>query len=360
MNKHKLYKNIIVFAAVSAGFLILCGILVYVIDPFFHYHRPLEGFPYVVDNQLTQNPGMAEHMDYDSVILGSSMTFNFNTGWFEETMGLQTIKLSYSGSYPKDLSNIMQFVFDGKHEVRRAFVAIDPATYSAGKDTIKFPIPEYLYDQNPLNDVNYLLNREVILDYCIRPIFNPDPTDLSTVYETWWTPEYYNESWVLQWYERPAACEKRIEPEEFLQRARINMEENVLPYIRNNPDTTFTVFFPPYSVLYWDMADRENHLDATLEMFRYLMEELTACENVEVFFFTDEEEIVTDLNNYADYIHYSPEISRYMTECFADGKEKITAGDIDGRIRHLRQIYENFDFEGLFAQYPYFPNLFDE
>ena len=51
---------------------------------FFHYHRPLAGFPYLVDNQLSQNPGMAAHMDYDSVILGSSMTVNFNTDWFED------------------------------------------------------------------------------------------------------------------------------------------------------------------------------------------------------------------------------------------------------------------------------------
>ena len=68
---------------------------------FFQYHTPLEDFPYVVDHQVNQNPGMAKHMDYDSVILGSSMTVNFNTGWFEELLGLKTLKLSYSGAFPK-------------------------------------------------------------------------------------------------------------------------------------------------------------------------------------------------------------------------------------------------------------------
>ena len=63
--------------------LILAAALVIWVDPFFQYHAPLEGFPYLVDNQLTQNPGMAKHMDYDSVILGSSMTVNFNTHWLE-------------------------------------------------------------------------------------------------------------------------------------------------------------------------------------------------------------------------------------------------------------------------------------
>ena len=70
---------------------ILAMTLVIIVDPFFHYHKPLKGFPYLIDNQLSQNPGMAEHMEYDSVILGSSMTVNFQTDWFKELMGLLSL-----------------------------------------------------------------------------------------------------------------------------------------------------------------------------------------------------------------------------------------------------------------------------
>ena len=100
---------------VAAAFLAVAALVVYV-DPFFHYHSPLSGFPYLVDNQLSQNPGMAKHMDYDSVILGSSMTVNFQTTWFQELMGLNTIKLSYSGAFPKDQSNIMKIIFGRRNK----------------------------------------------------------------------------------------------------------------------------------------------------------------------------------------------------------------------------------------------------
>ena len=61
--------------ALTAGFLFaVCILLTVVVDPFFHYHRPLPGFPYVVDNQLSQNPGMARNFAYDSFLTGSSMT----------------------------------------------------------------------------------------------------------------------------------------------------------------------------------------------------------------------------------------------------------------------------------------------
>lgn len=82
------------FGALVMAACALAAALVIYVDPFFHYHAPLKGFPYLVDNQLSQNPGMASHMEYDSVILGSSMTVNFQTTWFQELMGLNTIKLS--------------------------------------------------------------------------------------------------------------------------------------------------------------------------------------------------------------------------------------------------------------------------
>lgn len=111
-------------------FVLVAALVIYV-DPFFQYHAPLEDFPYLVDNQLSQNPGMAKHMEYDSVILGSSMTVNFNTDWFEELMGLDTIKLNYSGAYPKDQANIMDIIFDSGHQVDAVFLGVDVMTYQA-------------------------------------------------------------------------------------------------------------------------------------------------------------------------------------------------------------------------------------
>ena len=137
----------------------LAGALVVFVDPFFQYHAPLENFPYLVDNQLSQNPGMAKHMEYDSVILGSSMTVNFNTHWFAELLGVSALKLNYSGAYPKDQANIMDIIFDSGHDVRAVFLGVDVTTYTGGVEETKYPIPAYLYDDNYLNDVQYQIGR---------------------------------------------------------------------------------------------------------------------------------------------------------------------------------------------------------
>ncbi|MCM1125230.1 MAG: hypothetical protein NC429_02030 [Lachnospiraceae bacterium] len=353
------FKKIVIFGGAITAFAFLAvTALVVIVDPFFHYHKPLKGFPYLVDNQLSQNPGMAKHMEYDSVILGSSMTVNFQTTWFQELMGLNTIKLSYSGAFPKDQSNIMKIIFDrpdGEREVKKVFLGVDVITYTGGVDEVKYPIPEYLYDQNLLNDIQYVLNKDVLLNYILRPAADPDPTDFSNVYASWWTEEYYSEEWVLHNYEPPEQAEEVLEPEVFVQAAEKNLAQNICPYVEDNPDTEFVVFFPPYSILFWNDVQKENHLDATIETYRYIANRLNEYENVTVYFFPDREEIICDLNHYADYSHYHPRYNRFMAECFADGtclvaKEGQSGKTIDEYLAHMREIATEFDYEELLSR----------
>ena len=43
---------------------------------------------------------------------------------------------------------------------------------------------------------------------------------------------------------------------------------------------------------------KENHLNATIEEYRYIANRLNVYDNVEVFFFPDREDIILDLNHY--------------------------------------------------------------
>lgn len=364
-NKGNSFKKAVLgFAAlvVSTG-MIVAALVIYV-DPFFHYHKPIEGFPYLIDNQLSQNPGMAANMEYDSVILGSSMTVNFQTTWFQELMDLKTIKLSYSGAFPKDQSNIMKIIFQSKNnrgekKIKKVFLGVDVITYSGGVEETKYPIPEYLYDENYLNDIKYVLNKDVVLNYILRPMADPDPTDLSSVYESWWTEEYYSEEWVLHNYTPPEQSREEASVEAYIAAVEENLAVNICPYIEENPETEFVIFFPPYSILFWNDVMKGNLLDVTLEEYRYIAERLNTYDNVEIYFFPDQEEIICDLNNYADYTHYHPRYNRYMAECFANGNCRVAKKSgqvddggktIDEYLTHMREIAEGFDYEELLSR----------
>lgn len=210
MEKDKNYKKLfIMLLALMLMAFAACSALVVYVDPFFHYHTPLKGFPYVVDNQLSQNPGMAKNMEYEGCIIGSSMTVNFDTDDFKELLDVNTVKLSYSGAYPRDDYNILSIVFDKdtyarrKEDVKAVFFAMDIPTMTADINATKYPLPEYLYDSDPINDVKYLLNKDVILQYIMRPLIQGQGSDLSEIYKSWWTPDYYNTQWVMHNYDEP-------------------------------------------------------------------------------------------------------------------------------------------------------------
>ena len=350
-------KVLTAFLSTVIALLLIIAILVVVVDPFFHYHKPIEGFPYIVDNQLSQNPGMAVNMIYDSAIIGSSMTVNFNTNDFANVMGLNTIKLSYSGALPKDDYNIFSFIYDEdsyarqNSDVKAIFMVIDPNVMTADIEATKYELPEYLYDDNYINDINYLFNKDVLFQYILKPIIQRQGTDLSTVYYSWWTPEYYNEQWVMPNYVPVEKVDEVTGEDAYIEATRLNLETNILPFIQEHEETTFYIFFAPYSVLYWYDVMQENHLDATLYQVEYIAGRLLECDNVRLFDFMDNEEIITDINNYADEIHYKPEFNSWMVQCFNDGNQEIFEGDIEKDMQHLKDIVTTYDYDSLFRKY---------
>lgn len=339
------------FAGIFLAGLIGCMALVIWVDPFFQYHKPLAWFPYLVDNQVNQNPGLAKHMEYDGILIGSSMTASFNTDWFEELMGMKTQKLSYNGSYPKDLSNIMQLVFDAKgDQVKAVYMAVDQSTFSADPEETKFPVTDYLYDDNVFNDVPYLLNKDVLLDYILRPLADrKDASDWAELYKPWWTDEYYNKANVLMYYE---AAEEKQEAEAlaadyFKDAVEENLQKNILPYIEAHPETEFYIFYPPYSILFWNDVTREKELEAVIGRLEYMTERLLNYENVHVFNFLGKEEIICNLNNYADYMHYHKNVCRYITECFATGENELHPENYGQAFDEIRTLAMSYDYPAI-------------
>ena len=74
--------------------ILLCIGTIVVIDPAFQYHMPFGNIKAVYSNERYQNSGMTKHFEYDSVIVGSSVTSNFRVSWFNELFDCKTLKLS--------------------------------------------------------------------------------------------------------------------------------------------------------------------------------------------------------------------------------------------------------------------------
>ncbi len=105
-----------------------------------------------------------------------------------------------------------------------------------------------------------------------------------------------------------------------------------------HPETEFYVFIPPYSMLWWDNIYREGDMEAYLYNMEQAMGALLSFENVKLFYFQNDREIITNLENYMDIIHFSPEINRYICECLINGNNQVSKDNYREIIGEMREL----------------------
>ena len=105
-------KLIAHFCGASALLLGLAALFVFVVDPFFHYHEPIGPLKAVATKKEYQVIGKLRNFDYDSVIVGSSTAENFNNRWFDETFGVDSVKIIKSSGVTAQLDYYLQEAFE--------------------------------------------------------------------------------------------------------------------------------------------------------------------------------------------------------------------------------------------------------
>lgn len=141
---------------------------------------------------------------------------------------------------------------------------------------------------------------------------------------SWQDAHTFSEDCVLSQYKRPQQMQSK--PVDYYHAAAQKNLDNILPFVDEHPNTTFYFFFPPYSILWWDLNRQAGTLDAVLEMTEYLIDRLLQYENVQVFYFQNEAEIINDLNNYRESMHFSREVNQWMAQCIAEGSHRVYPG----------------------------------
>lgn len=322
------------------------------VDSFYHYHAPAEGVSVCMKNQVYQTPGAALHFTYDSAVVGTSMTENFRVSWFGE-MGLNTVKLSYSGAHSADIRNVLDKIYESDNEIKYIFMDMNDYQLTTDSEERFAETPAYLYENEWYYDAEYLLNNDVFwmsVGRVLETLTGNQP-NLDDAY-TWEDPELFGEEKVRECYRRDmenllqeseSGDVKAFEESEEYRMCEDNLE-NIIPVIEAHPETEYIVFYPPYSILYWEEQVVSGRLTRILEIYKYSIERLLPYENVRVFYFQDEEEMITNLDNYRDLCHYTPQINRYIFECIRDGEKEITAENLE---EHFANMYK------IAAEYPH-------
>lgn len=338
------------------GTLVLLGLFASItiyVDPLFHYHAPTEGIQYPLYDERYMNYGIVKHFEYDSIITGTSMTQNFKTSQWDSYFGTQSIKTPFAGASYKEVNDLLECAFEHNDSIRMVMRSLDPTMLIMEKDEMDYEdYPDYLYDNNIFNDVNYILSKDIFFQFTeyVRTfmLLGGNSTDFDT-YKNWSGQYQYDENLVKESFvRREKKIEEAILTKDDKRKIEENLEANVLKLIRENPDTEFYLFFPPYSILYWDDLSQDGELLRRLEAHQIVIETLLEYDNITPFSFFDDIEIICNLNYYKDSLHYNQEISDRIIEQMAKGKNILTKDNYKKYMDFLYNYYLKFNYDSLF------------
>ena len=296
--------------------------LVVIVDPFEIYHRAwFYNPPYESDTQMYSQAGVAKSYTYNSVIIGSSVTENCTPSVYDAALGGRFVKLSMNAGTARDHAKMMEIALR-THDVRRVVYGLDLFAYSLYYTNQKAVTPDYLYDDNLLNDVYYLLNKNVLLDQipqALSRIGKPDEDASRDSMYYWSPPEMPGEKALRAMVNLSSPMPAQGDTARAVELAQLNLEHNLLPYIRAHRETTFFIFFPPYSLLYWANEAAKGSFEACMAQKQLLGEALLAEPNVAVYDFQTHTDWTENYSLYYDLIHYTASINDAMADAMAQG-----------------------------------------
>lgn len=142
----------------------------FVVDPLMHYRRN-DKLTYLYSNRFSA-AGMIRNLDYDTVIIGSSMVQNYDLPYMRKKLGCEPIKLSLGAITPEETL----MLYDRAQEAGKAslfIINIDLNRFDVKSDLRPSygRFPEYLFNDSYLDDFKYLLGYENLTRFLPASVF---------------------------------------------------------------------------------------------------------------------------------------------------------------------------------------------
>lgn len=353
MNRKKwTIYTIIIYTCILASIVSL----VIIVDPFFHYHAPLKGISYVIANEQYSNNGIARNFTYNAIITGTSMTENFKTQEVDDLFQVKSVRTSFMGEGNKRITENLETAISSNPDIRLVIRGLDTLWFITDKDWMGYQsYPDYLYDNNIWNDVNYVFNIDILINNVFpvlkRTLTNMPPSSFDE--NIFGDDSKSGQKWVLENYDRPLKKDAPIDPadtEMFISLMLGNLAQNILPTIKNNPEITFYIFFPPYSICWWDSLNQEGPgvVQRRIDLEYLAIKELLEYKNVRLFSFFNNYELICNLDYYVDTIHYTSKVNSLILKWMKNGDYQLTLDNYEYYIKQISDFYSNYNYDELF------------
>ena len=345
-------------ALIATVLVILIGLssVIIAVDPYFHYHAPLSGLYYELNNERSQNDGIIRHFDYDAMIIGTSMAENFKTSEMDELFGTNSIKVPFAGGTYKELNDNIAKAIEYNPNLKMVVRPLDYAYLLDDADRVRNDLgtyPDYLYDNNPFNDVNYIFNKEILFSICFPMLKDAKagkPAGITTFddYANWMEDTKFGAKAVLgdrTEYKEPEQVQPFVD--EVKEMVKTNIEQNVVELAKANPDVQFYYYLTPYSIAWWGSQMELGTAERFISAEEYAIELMLQCDNIHLFSFNNEYDLTCNLDNYSDECHHGDWINSQILAWLYAGTDQLTPANYKEYIAVERDYYLGYDYDDL-------------
>lgn len=339
--------------ALTLLLLVLFALPTAYIDPLFHYHAPLEQYQYPLTNERYQNDGIVRHFSYDGIITGTSMTENFKTSEADALFDAHFIKVPFAGGRHKEVNDNLRRAYETGQTIRYVIRGLDPELLIVDKDASKedYAYPSYLYNNNPFDDVQYLLNKTILFDYTLKvPEYTAQGQTTTSFddYASWSDNFTYGAASAISsdvFSTTPPTPRPLTEEDRALIQG--NLEQNVISLAREHPETTFYLFFSPFSIVYWGRLYNGGSISRMIDAEQFTIELLSQVPNIRLYSFNTNFALICNLDNYKDYEHYGEWINSWILEQLAADNYRLTPENSQEYLDTIRAFYTSYDYTAL-------------
>ena len=335
-----------------AVFLFAIALVTIIVDPYFHYHKPFPFQSYRLYDERYMNDGISRHFKYDAMITGTSMAQNFKPSEMDDLFGTHSIKTTFAGAGYKELSEHLEASLSRNPDLKTVIWAVDYNGLLRDPDWKQYDsYPTYLYDNNPFNDVSYWFNKSVlyhgVLPNIVMTLTNEPSTSMDE-YSSW--ERETGLEIILGSYDRENV--NTNVPTGFGEEERNIVEttitDNIISVVNRHPNTTFYIFYPPYSICYWDALDIKGTIMRQTSAEQLATELLLECPNVKLYNFFDQYDVVCNPDYYCDDGHYNAEINSRILQWMSKDIGLVTKDNYLQKLQQEREFYLNYDYDKIY------------
>lgn len=356
MNSKKWIKILILLCILSVGFLSLIN---YIIDPLKLFHKP-----YFLKNTLNENmrlqaAGIIKNYEFDSIILGTSMLENTSAKEASKILDSDFSNISLSGSDFFERSYILNYTLENK-QIKKVIYSLDYSGLVEHRmGTKDFPIEnfDYLYDTNYLNDFKQYINIDSI-KLIVKSFLNKE-SNFDTPNE-WFSDKAHSSRFggIDNWFKSNniqiaeafleiqnsinAIKNKEIildeNEEDEIKKSEEYLDNYILKFVKNNPNTEFNLIIPPYSRIHnaIDSQYKKSEFNKLKKSIKFLVKKSEKYPNLKIFGWGDRN-FPNNVSLYKDLKHYNPEINSKMLYWIKDNDGLLTTNNIEKYLEEFEK-----------------------